>query len=410
MSSSSTPKSVRTPLKRYTTVGTAEPGVQDQSGVFQWTDSVTKAGPLSNYRQVIARGGNATTSMNGIRRTIDFQPGLAYWDRTHPTNPASKLRYEVDGCYVTAAQQLANFPLAETTANNTALTRYYDRINGVNTAFKGMVFAGELRESLNLIKSPARALRRGLSKYLDDIKRYGPRVARARRLSFVRDTWLEYSLGFRPIVADIDNAIAAFYKSDSVKSIFEMVKGSGRHQVIREQAATVPTFGSLSWDRRVLRWEECFIQYYGIQHSYGNGVSNAHVYGFRPSEFLPTLWELIPYSFLVDYFFNIGNIVSSWSYRFIGNGWTAKLIRKTHHTEVSGSPRSFYTVDGSGNIYTGGGSPCRFVTETTSFTRTPSVSPGIPSLEFQIPGMGTKWVNILALSKQHSSASRAIRR
>jgi hypothetical protein len=38
---------------------------------------------------------------------------------------------------------------------------------------------------------------------------------------------------------------------------------------------------------------------------------NAALFGFTPSEFIPTAWELLPWSFLIDYFTNIGDILSS---------------------------------------------------------------------------------------------------
>jgi hypothetical protein len=34
-------------------------------------------------------------------------------------------------------------------------------------------------------------------------------------------------------------------------------------------------------------------------------------FGFTPSEFIPTAWEILPWSFLVDYFLNIGDLLSA---------------------------------------------------------------------------------------------------
>jgi len=40
---------------------------------------------------------------------------------------------------------------------------------------------------------------------------------------------------------------------------------------------------------------------------------NWNLFGFQPSEFLPTAWELLPWSFLADYFSNIGDCLTAWS-------------------------------------------------------------------------------------------------
>jgi hypothetical protein len=47
-----------------------------------------------------------------------------------------------------------------------------------------------------------------------------------------------------------------------------------------------------------------------------NGVrSVARTLGILPERFLPTVWELIPYSFVVDYFVNVGDIVASYAFQ-----------------------------------------------------------------------------------------------
>jgi hypothetical protein len=38
---------------------------------------------------------------------------------------------------------------------------------------------------------------------------------------------------------------------------------------------------------------------------------NWALFGFTPSELVPTAWELLPWSFLVDYFVNVGDVLSS---------------------------------------------------------------------------------------------------
>jgi len=269
--------------------------------------------------------------MSGIKIENEYVPGFAYYlqqNRFLP-RPSGRLEYEARGSLCYLGLPSFSLDMATTSADNLALKRYYSAINSVSTKLSGLVFTGELRESLRMIRSPARALRYGVSDYLRHLKRVGPTIAKRKRKSFVRDTWLEYSFGWRPLISDLDSAIDAFYSSKVTKPIFEMVKGSGRDKRVKsfltnQQASN----GGLIWAYDVEDTEEVFVQYRGVYRSTGNGVSNSHHYGFKPAEFLPTLWELIPYSFLVDYFTNVGDIISSWSYRWQASDWTARLIRR----------------------------------------------------------------------------------
>jgi hypothetical protein len=62
---------------------------------------------------------------------------------------------------------------------------------------------------------------------------------------------------------------------------------------------------------------------------------NFALFGFTPSEFVPTAWELLPYSFLVDYFTNIGDILSSSVTSTARLAWSNRTIRSLRVTLVT---------------------------------------------------------------------------
>jgi len=380
---------------------------------FVVDDFVTQHGPVAGWRKIIADGGNATTPASGEKWTVVNVPcALAHWWQYKYTNPPiGRVQLKLDGYLLYLGVPTFNFGMADTHANNQALTRYFSNLSKVETSFKGMVAAGELAESLRMIKHPAMALRRGVGEYLRFVKRHRNMSTKRARIKAVADTWLEYSFGWLPLINDIDGAISAFYASDGVKAIFEMVKGSGRERSSQQSLASDLDVGAgykFAYD--VTSEEEVFVQYYGIYQSHGNGVPNSHTYGFRPSEFVPTLWELIPYSFLVDYFTNIGDIVSSWSYRFIGPSWTAKLVRREALQKTSNFN---YRFTGDTNTYDHGttsSNPGYLLLKKVAFTRNPSVEPGVPSFELQCPGMGSQWANLVALGVSLASARKALSR
>lgn len=410
---------------RYTYVGDANgipDGPYNLGSVTTATNFVRKGGPVPHYRGIIAAGGNATTHLYGRRYSVRSTPTSLRHDSygANTANQGWHFSIELQGNLLSAGSVLnLNIDnLASTNARNQAATRYLSELASVESAFKGQVFAGELPEMLRAIRSPAKALREGVSDYLSHLKRHGVRFDPRNRRSFVRDTWLEYSFGWRPLVNDIDSAITAFNRSSVKGPTFQMVKASGR-----DRQGGQPVDNSLidvGYGRyvssRTVQETEVFVKYYGIYRSRGNGIStDVHSYGFSPWEFVPTLWELIPYSFLVDYFTNIGAIVSSWSYRFLGSDWVAQTVVKKHTSTNHGvkvflHPSAYPWNDPTWYTGTTNGDPGMQSITLTEVERTPSVTLPIPSLELQVPGMGsTKWLNLLALSNQLESTRGALR-
>lgn len=387
---------------------------------FLATNQVIKDGPLPGYRQRISNGFNATTGLSGWKYDVVNSPAN-FWHESIAVGVGAnfqqvKIEFKGHGLRsINSPQDLSVDQLATTHADNLAATRFASEVAAVASRFKGLTFSGELPEALRAIRSPFRSLRNGVSQYLGHLRRVGPTVPRFRRPKFVRDTWLEYAFGWRPLIADIDTAISQFYKNRTAHPIFEMVKASGT-----DRQNSVPVENSpadVGYGRYVYstyhQETEVMVKYFGIYKSRGNGIADCHTYGFAPWEFVPTIWELIPYSFLVDYFTNIGNIISSWSYRFCDIEWVAKTVRKSHvianiGTAIKLDPSSVYADK---NFYSSVtvGSPGSSVARLITVDRTPVVQFAIPSLELQIPGLGVKWVNIFALSKNLNAARNALR-
>lgn len=379
-------------------------------------DTVFRDPGLKNWRKIIAEGGNATTNMSGTRwnfaqtpanlqASINAIQSPAYYD-SQTTVVGNILPTSVPGTYPTLL--LSSFH-----AQNLALTRYYQNLAGIHSRFQGGVLSGELRETLSMIRHPAKAFRNGIGHYLGFLRKNAGRVAKRQRPSFIRKTWLEYSFGWKPLINDCDSAIQAFYQSKWAHPIFEMVKGTARDrmQQITEQAISI-NIGAGHYIKGAHRAEEeCYTKYFGIYRSDGRGIPDSHAYGFSPWEFVPTLYELLPYSFLVDYFSNIGGILSSWSYRWLQNGWIARTNRRTYtHQCVNVKVVPDPGFSPSFNRFKSSGDPGTASYVVVSFDRVPNVSLDLPSLELRVPGKWYQWVNIVALTAGHDAARKALAR
>lgn len=119
--------------------------------------------------------------------------------------------------------------------------------------------------------------------------------------------------------------------------------------------------------------------------------------GLTVEEFIPSVYNLIPYTWLLDYFVNAGDIIDAWSYQNIHCSWDCHIIYDTRavraqslvlHTPPVGTGLARARGMLGGSTY-----------ERTDYMRTdPWKVLYVPDVRWTIPGMGTRWLNIAALS------------
>jgi hypothetical protein len=123
-------------------------------------------------------------------------------------------------------------------------------------------------------------------------------------------------------------------------------------------------------------------------------------FGLDLSSFVPTVWELIPYSFLVDYFANIDDIISAATLNRSTIRWLAKTEVQILQAEFS----SFNLAAFPSNLGSSSGyviMPGHAISKRVIVNRAAYTGSLVPTLEFTIPGFGTKWINMAALRLSH---------
>jgi hypothetical protein len=366
-----------------------------------WTEKI------SNYRKLISEGNNATTDL--LFDGFEYSQAPSYFRNVAKriSDGGDKRTSVISGNVVQVSLPSATYTANVTEAQNRALAAFYAHLNAVDTSFKGMVFAGEFVQTLSMLRHPFRTLRRGISDYLDYVGNVGRRLPRQMRPSFVRRTWLEYSYGWAPLLADCGNAVDAFYAARIVHPIFEMVRGRGSSSVlVADNASFLSTPNGQFCAGRVRETSEAEVKFYGIYHSTGSGLGRDSTrWGFRPSEFIPTIYELIPYSFLVDYFTNVGKVIESWSYRAIGARWQAQTVVKNNVREYGAFQTTYTQPYGPTYSYENQANPGSAKIVRRTIHRTKNAGFPLPSFDVKVPGKWYQWVNIAALSANHRKAS-----
>lgn len=118
-------------------------------------------------------------------------------------------------------------------------------------------------------------------------------------------------------------------------------------------------------------------------------------FGFTLSDIAPTAWELIPWSFLIDYFTNVGSIIDAASFPKADIAWSAYCIKRSNERKIiqriiPGSiPVGTVMIAESGTT----GSAIRTYDD---IMRVSGAIP-IPSFTIHLPFCNTQWTNIGAL-------------
>lgn len=302
-------------------------------------------------------------------------------------------------------------------AINQALGYFLDQINGLNSPLKGGVIAGELKKTLQTIAHPFTAAYNLFRQYryrADAVTRrwlyYRNRKVRKKGLRAANkqlaNLWLEYSFGIQPLINDVKNGIVAYERWCEEYHGSVPIWGTGTDESLLFQ--TAPYNVELSQNiattgvyKSVLKSSCRYKGEYGYRVSAEGPTDRAkQLCGFTLSEFIPTVWELLPFSWLADYFVNVGTILTA-LHTSVGNVlWycrTDRAIRVQTWTArcdwakiKSRFPADAYTaLDQQGSM----------VMETKSLVR--SVPPlGVPGLYFKVPGLTTQWANMLAVLTQ----------
>lgn len=398
---------------------------------------------LASWKKRIRSGVGATTYMVAHERSIlKHVPGYLYrehkkrltngqvWLERHwvyPTvnpYPSSELQFP------TNAQNLS-----EVFANNMALTKFIKNAREAQSSFSGGVFLGELRETLRAIRNPADSLRRGLHDYLDTVKKRSRerRYIKRRQLDkktresllnrMISGTWLEYSFGWAPLMRDVRSGAEALARRNlKLEKSTKVVRGSGKS--ISESVSWNPSAGyggsGANDHTRSRRVDAAVVQvfYTGAVRIrlQGEGQSfDMENFGMMPKDFLPTVWELVPWSFLVDYFTNVGDIISAYSFGSSNFVWKQKTVRRSIERTVD----TFYYPDASWlatfiqpeylNTFKYVFTPDSYTFRHKHVIRDVHTGSLVPTLEFSVPGFGRKWGNITALGLAHKRTIRALR-
>lgn len=376
-----------------------------------------------NWRSQVRRKTNASTPFSATKQSHNTKPYYLDYEQWSPTYDfgTADTRWVYWGYPYPYQRSSSNFATSDkdsalTKANNRAVSNFVNKARDYQSLAQGGMLLGEIRDTIAQIKRPLNGIRTGVDRYRRHVKKRAtyrsgkPKFDNLRNLSqMVSDTWLEYSLGWKPFAADVKGAVDRIcdWSGEDLNDSKE-ISGYGEETVssVQKRSHSTTYLGPFLMDEVATYTVK--VKCAGRVGTRANAIGyTAQRIGLDPSEYVPVVWELIPYSFIVDYFVNVGDIISAYSFNRSSIWWSYKVTKEIIQSDYTNWYNT-YRVPEFRLYYSGGKwhqifrrinarQPGAISSEWKSVVRDAEVGSLIPTLEFSIPGASTQWLNLATL-------------
>jgi len=388
---------------------------------------------LPNYKEIIRAGGNATTPYTLDRtKMLEMKGGqgqaiLLDWDAVNKR--VYTVSEKFSGFIQAESINLVHRSIALPKAEATAKTKIYKKIESMQSQLNG---AAALAEGVDVIRqfgAPFAAIVDLTNRRLNrlELERRGLKgttsFKRIKWAQIVASSYLEYAFGLAPLISDTKKLAEALarWQFEATGESRPQLKAVGRGIDESADSYTVQRAEGMGlvFDVTTRTTTESRVQYIvGLDSSamaaFGSNDRLLQLCGFDPGNWIPAAWEVVPWSWLVDYFFNVQDILQSGVTSTAGVKWISKSVTQVTTREIYSSlnlklsrERAMSTY-GYVYGYHGSDSPCSLKRIRTTLTRSSPASLGIVPLTFEFP---TKWkqlANMAAVLVSRKPSSSAL--
>jgi hypothetical protein len=403
--------------------------VPNQQKFNNQVDQITP--DIAGWRQFIAMNQSATTDLMGTRIKVSSVRGyhtivINYGVTLPPSDPGNDT-YTCDwqGPLLQGSvpdyQNFASAILAESRASELFFRKAQDALS----SFQGGVFIAELGKAIRGIRNPALALKTYLGDHALRAKARRRNLLRDKRRlragnstrtgdfgmgldKAISDLWLESAYAWKPLVADLEGAAESLARLSSLEDS-KIVSAEGFDDWASDgpivTLSSPDGYHGIRFRRRNIESAKC--RFYGKVVAYNDLAPGSFAgflsrrLGLNLAQALPTAWELVPFSFVADYFSNLGGMISAYSFPLSAIRWVNRATMKRArmictepsfvHSPNSPSQTYEYQVENPGS----------YTATKDQFVRS-AFNPGniLPSLRLTVPGVDgwPKWLNLAALA------------
>lgn len=293
-----------------------------------------------------------------------------------------------------------------------AVAKFYSKASSAVTPLKGLVVLGELKKTLRLLagalltgmkallalQTDVRAVWAKLRRELSTLSnRQQRRAAVKRALKDVSDQYLQFTFGIQPLLNDIESFLSVIADRGIRREVIRVSVKSQTISVEDHKWNTLQSSGDITSD--LTKTVKIKSRVVGVVEWERPGVSVTNItardLGLSLREVVPALWELLPYSFLIDYFVNVSDVLNTVFYadmKFV-YAWTSTKYDQSYVYRLNGvTGKGGFTVDRADF-----GAPLSI--GVIYFERV-ETNPFQAGIRVRLPPIGRKWLNIFALTAQ----------
>lgn len=220
---------------------------------------------------------------------------------------------------------------------------------------QGLVFAAELGKTIAMLGSPLANLR----KLLFEIKassRYSAYKRRMKRggsfMDFMSREWLRYRYGITPLLHDIDDICKLANTPLLSPRLTARGKAEVDHPPVNEVASEVIPHGDTSWVGGSTRSTKLkATARAGVLYEHEMSLQDR--YGYSLEQLTSTAWELVPYSFVVDWLVNVNDWIAAITPKVgvkVLAEWTTTIVEFHGAATAYANPGpagTYYSISGS---------------------------------------------------------------
>lgn len=368
------------------------------SGITETTTDVV----TPNFHRRRLAGEIINNEFTSVKTEDSFSLQTWIYEHDNPNCVNVDKRLSADRIYglanqTTAATYLPQNIVADHTvalASLRTITGTRASANIIPAEIQGLVDIAEWRKTFRLIRNPLS----GVKTFIDQIKksrRYLKKVKRNRNLTigqFLSNEWLRYRYGFLPLVLSIEGGFKAVTAPRTSKR--KTARASGSTGVFTEVNGQQNPYTDPAYKMFTTSYveKESSVRA-GILYEYE--MSFYDKVGISYHEIPAAIWEVIPYSFVVDWFLNVEDllraVVPKQGVKKLAS-WTTVKTTTTRSTNVTSSWNGLANYH---NVSSPGG---QFSRVTVEKTRKPGITVGldtrIPLIRFEKP---RDWLHLLDL-------------
>lgn len=290
------------------------------------------------WRDQIARHVNAGTPMTAslLDLVMNIQSSAkAEWYTTTPMNNISHRYGAGSGNY----SMFALFPaptvrtshISSAAANNQAISRLYDMLSGFEGQSPIGEDLGEIGQTFKMLSSPMKAIREPIRDVFMGFEKALTKRSVGRIAKGLADSVLEYKFGVVPLIRQTQAVVHGLKNRDYIFDYYPF-KATGKFATATVLGPSVTSFGGGGvgpYYRASRIWRQTSRVAYSGEWSAQAGIDKASVatvLGLRWNQVVPTIWNLFPYSWMLDYVSNIGNILEGLACPWGGVRWCSRTI------------------------------------------------------------------------------------